>query len=45
MNPIRYERKDAVGKQKISIKYYQVVEKCNTLHVSVSCVMPLIDFN
>ena len=32
-----------VGKQKISIK--QLVEKCNNLHISISCVVQLIDFN
>ena len=36
MNPIRYKRKDAVGKQKISSKYHQLVEKCNSLRVSIN---------
>ena len=35
MNPIGYESKNAVGKQKISSKYHQLVEKCNSLHVSI----------
>ena len=43
MNPIEYESKNAVGKQKISSKYHQLVEKCNSLHVSISCVVQLID--
>ena len=45
MNHIGYERKDAVRKQKISSKYHQLVEKCNSLHVSISCVVQLNDFN
>ena len=45
MNRIRYERKNVVGKQKISSKYHQLVEKCNSLHVSISIVVQLIDFN
>ena len=45
MNPIWYERKNVVGKQKISSEYHQLVEKCNSLHVSISCVVQLIDFN
>ena len=32
-----------VGKQEISIK--QLVEKCNNLHISISCVVQLIDFS
>ena len=35
MNPIGYESKNAVGKQKISSKYHQLVEKYNSLHVSI----------
>ena len=30
---------------KISSKYYQLAEKCNSLHVSISCVVRLVDFN
>ena len=45
MNPIQYEKKDAVGKQKIPSIYHQFVEKCNSLYVSISCVVQLIDFN
>ena len=45
MNLIRYETKNAVGKQKLSSKYHQLFEKCNSLHVSISCVVQLIDFN
>ena len=45
MNPIRYERKNAVGKQKIFNKYHQLIEKCDSLHVSISGVIQLIDFN
>ena len=44
MNPIEYESKNAVGKQKISSKYHQLVEKCNSLQVSISCVVQPIDF-
>ena len=35
MNPIGYESKNAVGKQRISSKYHQLVEKYNSLHVSI----------
>ena len=38
MNIIRHERKNVEGKQKISSKYHkyhQLVEKCNSLHVSI----------
>ena len=45
MNRIRYERKKMVGKEKIPSEYYQLVEKCNNLHVSISCAVKLIDFN
>ena len=45
MNPIGYESKNAVGKLKISSKYHQLVEKCDSLRVSISCVIRLIDFN
>ena len=45
MNRIRHERKNVVGKQKISSKYHQLVEKCNRLYVSISCVVQLIGFN
>ena len=31
MNRIRHGRKNVVGKQKISSKYHQLVEKCNNL--------------
>ena len=34
-----------VGKQEIPSKYHQLVEKYNSLHVSISCVMQIIDFN
>ena len=36
-------RKNMVGKQKISSRYHELVEKCNSLHVSISCVVQLID--
>ena len=29
----------------ISSKYHQVVQKCNRLHISISRVVPLIDFS
>ena len=45
MNPIGYENKNTVGKQKIRSKYHQLVEKCNRLHVSISCVIQLVGFN
>ena len=45
MNRIRYGRKNVVGKQKISSKYNQLTEKCKSLHVSISCVLQLIDFH
>ena len=32
-------------KGKISTKYNQLVEKCNSLHVSTSCVVQLINFS
>ena len=32
-------------KGKISSKYHQLVQKCNRLHVSISCVIQLIDFS
>ena len=31
--------------KKISSKYCQLFEKCNNLHVLISCVVQLIDFN
>ena len=45
MNRIRYVRKNVVGKQKISSKYSQLVEKCNSLLVSISCAVQLINFS
>ena len=45
MNRIQHDRKNVVGKQKISSKYHQLVEKCNSPHISIRCVMQLIDFN
>ena len=45
MDPIQHERKNAVGKQKISSKYHQLVEKCNSLHASISCVIQLVDLS
>ena len=45
MNPVGYGSRNAVGKQKISRKYRKLVEKCNSLHVSISCVVQLTDFN
>ena len=45
MDPIQHERKNAVGKQEISSKYHQLVEKCNSLHVSISCVVQLVDLS
>ena len=45
MNCIRHGGKKVVGKQKTSSKYHQLVGKCNTLYVSISCVVQLIDFN
>ena len=32
-------------KLEVSNKFHQLVEKCNNLHVSISCVVQLIDFN
>ena len=45
MNRTRYKRKNVVGKKKISSKFHQLVEKCNSLHVSISCVVQIINFN
>ena len=45
MYPIQHGRKNHVGIQKISSKYHQLVVICNKLHVSISCVLQLIDFN
>ena len=45
MNRIRYERKNVVGKSKISSKYHQLVEKCNSIQIPISCIVQLIDFN
>ena len=42
---IWHGRKNVVGKQKISSKYHQLIEKCNSLHVSISCVVQLFDFS
>ena len=39
MSRIRYERKNVVEKQKVSSKYHQLFEKCNSLHVSSSCAI------
>ena len=39
------EGKNMVGKQKISCKYDQLVEKCNSLHVSISCVLQISNFH
>ena len=43
MNRIRHGKKNVIGKQKISNKCHQLVEKC--LHVSISYVVQLIDFD
>ena len=45
MNSIGYESKKVVVKQKISSKYHQLVEKCNSLDASIRCVVQFIDFN
>ena len=48
MNHIRHGRKNVVGKQTLYKKYSAniiLVEKCNRLHVSISCVIQLIDLN
>ena len=45
MRFIRHGRKNVLAKQKISSKYHQFVVKCNSLHVSISCVVQLIEFN
>ena len=45
MNGIRHGRKNVVGKQKIFSKYHQLVEKCNSKHVSISFEVQPIDFN
>ena len=45
MNRIQHGKKNVIGKQKISSKYNQLIEKCNSLHVLISCVVQLIDFN
>ena len=36
------EGKNVVLKQKVSSKYHHLVEKCNSLHVSISCTIQLI---
>ena len=46
MDQIQDRRKNGVGKQKISHNYNQLAEKYNiSLHVAISCVIQLIDFN
>ena len=45
MNRIQHGKKNVIGKQKISSKCNQLIEKSNSLHVSISCVVQLIDFN
>ena len=45
MSRIWHERKNVVGKWKLSNKSHQLDEKCNTQHVSISCVVQLIGFN
>ena len=40
-----WNEKNVVGKQTISSKYHQLVEKCNNLHVSTGCIVQIIDFN
>ena len=45
MDQIQDGRKNGVGKQKISHKYNQLAEKYNSLHVPISCVIQLSDFN
>ena len=42
---MRHGKENMEGKQEISSKYHQLVEKCNSLHFSISCVVQLIDFN
>ena len=42
MNRVRHGRKNVVEKQKVTSKYHQFVEKCNSLHVSISCVVQLM---
>ena len=37
-------RKEKSGR-KTDSKYHQLVEKCNSLHVSISCVVKLTDLN
>ena len=44
MNRILHGRKNVEEKQNIS-KYHQFIEKCNSLHVSITCVVQLNDFN
>ena len=39
MNHIRHGKKNVIGKQKISSKYHQLVKKCNSQNVSISCVV------
>ena len=43
MNRIRHGKKNVTGKQKISSKCHQLVEKC--LHVSISYVVQPTDFD
>ena len=45
MNTIGYDSKNAVVKQNICSKYHQLIANCNSLHVSISCVVQFIDFN
>ena len=46
MNHIWHRRKNVVRKHgRISSKYHQLVEKCNSLHLSISCVTQQIDFD
>ena len=45
MNRIRHGRKNVIGKQKVFRKRHQLAEKRNSPRVSISCVVPVIDFN
>ena len=45
MNRIWHGRKNVIEKQEASSKYHLLVERCNSQHVSVSCLVKLVDFN
>ena len=46
MNESNFAWKEKRGRKTENIsKYHQFIEKCNSLHVSITCVVQLNDFN